>query len=84
MDGFACPCCGEITAILGTGGGRRMAAGMKVPFLGSIPIDPEIANACDSGEAYILHYVSSATATIMNDIIGPIAELDAADQTCEA
>ncbi len=49
MSGFACPKCGEITPILGSGGGRRMAVEMGVPFLGSIPIDPSIALACDSG-----------------------------------
>jgi Mrp family chromosome partitioning ATPase len=49
MSGFACPKCGEVTPILGSGGGRRMAAEMGVPFLGSIPIDPSIAMACDNG-----------------------------------
>jgi Mrp family chromosome partitioning ATPase len=49
MSGFVCPKCGEITTILGSGEGRRMAAEMGVPFLGSIPIAPSIALACDSG-----------------------------------
>jgi len=56
-----------------------MAAEMRVPFLGSIPIDPEIAEACDKGWAYVYHYALSATARIMSDIVQPIAALDAAD-----
>jgi Mrp family chromosome partitioning ATPase len=43
MSGFACPQCGALTPILRTGGGQRIALDMNVPFLGSIPIDPQIA-----------------------------------------
>jgi ATP-binding protein involved in chromosome partitioning len=79
MNGFACPRCGDITFISGAGGAKRMAAEMTVPFLGSLPIDPEIAEACDIGRAYVYRYAMSATARIMSDIIQPIAALDAAD-----
>jgi ATP-binding protein involved in chromosome partitioning len=76
MSGFACPKCGEITQILRSGGGKRMADDMGVPFLGSIPIDPEIAEACDSGRAFVRHYAGSATAEIMRSLARPIAALD--------
>lgn len=49
MSGFACPKCGEVTPVLGSGGGRRIAEDMGVPFLGSIPMDPRVAESCDSG-----------------------------------
>ena len=78
MNGFACPRCGDVTLIFGQGGGRRMADEMNVPFLGSIPIDPEIAEACDKGFAFVRYYALSVTARIMGDIIQPIADLDAA------
>jgi ATP-binding protein involved in chromosome partitioning len=76
MNGFACPHCNNITFIFGDSGGRQMAAEMKVPFLGSIPIDPEIVAACDQGRAYLYYYAMSETARIMADIIRPIAGLD--------
>ena len=76
MSGFACPKCGEITQILPSGGGKRIAEDMSVPFLGSIPMDPMIAEACDSGEAFIRHYPATPTAEIMRNIINPIAALD--------
>ncbi len=76
MSGFACPKCGEITQVLSAGGGRGIAEDMHVPFLGAIPMDPMVAEACDSGRTFIRHYAESPTAKIMQDIIAPIAALD--------
>jgi ATP-binding protein involved in chromosome partitioning len=76
MSGFVCPKCGEITHILCSGGGRRIAEDMGVPFLGSIPIDPKIAEACDSGRAFIHHDATTPMAEVMRSIINPIAALD--------
>jgi Mrp family chromosome partitioning ATPase len=78
MSGFVCPRCGELTQVLRTGGGRRIAEDMGVPFLGSIPLDPKIAEACDEGRAYIAEYAQSPTAVIMRDIV---ARLGAPDGT---
>jgi Mrp family chromosome partitioning ATPase len=75
MSGFACPKCGEVTPILLSGGGRRIAMDMNVRFLGSIPMDPKIAEACDRGQAFIRHYAEFPTARIMRDIIMPIVAL---------
>ena len=69
MSGFACPRCGEVTPILQSGGGRRIATDMGVPFLGAIPLNPKIAEACDEGRAYIAGYAESPTAVIMRDIV---------------
>ncbi len=75
MSGFVCPHCGKSTEILRSGGGARMAQEMGVPFLGSIPIDPQIALASDEGKAFINTYANSATAQIMQKVIQPIANL---------
>jgi ATP-binding protein involved in chromosome partitioning len=76
MSGFVCPKCGEVTHILCSGGGRRIAEDMGVPFLGSIPIDPKIAEACDSGRAFVHHDATTPVAEVMRSIISPIAALD--------
>lgn len=76
MSGFVCPKCGEVTSILSSGGGKQIAEDMKVPFLGSIPMDQKIVEACDRGEAFIHHYSTSPTAAVMREIIKPIAALD--------
>jgi len=83
MSGFVCPRCGEVTPVFRSGGGRRIAEDMGVPFLGSIPMDPKIAESCDEGRAYIASYTDSPTAVIMRDIV---ARLSAAGgiQTPEA
>jgi len=76
MSGFACPECGHITDIFKSGGGETMASGMKVPFLGRIPIDPQIVYACDSGKPYVQQYSTSLAAKSFAEAIKPILELD--------
>jgi ATP-binding protein involved in chromosome partitioning len=73
MSGFVCPRCGEVTPVFRSGGGRRIADDMGVPFLGSIPMDPQIAEACDEGRAYITSYAESPTAVIMRDIVAQLS-----------
>ena len=80
MNGFACPKCGEVTSIFRSGGGRHIANDMGVPFLGSIPLDPQIGEACDSGQAFVRRYAASPTAALMRDIIRPMAALAAPTQ----
>ena len=83
MSGFACPKCGEVTPIFRSGGGRHIATDMRVPFLGAIPIDPQIAESCDSGQAFVRRYAASPTAALMHTIIQPIAGLFATPSTSE-
>ncbi|HUT04574.1 MAG TPA: iron-sulfur cluster carrier protein MrpORP [bacterium] len=49
MSGFVCPNCGERVDIFKAGGGAKMARELRVPYLGSIPIDPAIVVASDAG-----------------------------------
>lgn len=53
MSGFVCPKCGERTDIFKSGGGEDMAIRMAVPFLGKIPIDPAVVQACDLGVPFV-------------------------------
>ncbi len=75
MSGFKCPACGEITPILGKDGGRRIAEDMGIPFLGSIPIDPKVAEASDTGQAFIVDHRDSPAALEVKEIIAPIVAL---------
>jgi ATP-binding protein involved in chromosome partitioning len=72
MSGFTCPKCGEVYQILSSGGGKQIADDMDVHFLGSIPIDPKIADSCDSGKAFIQYYKSSTMTALMNEIVQTI------------
>ncbi len=76
MSGFVCPKCGTLTHILCSGGGRRIAEDMGVPFLGAIPIDPNIAEACDSGRAFVHSDAMTPVTEVMKNLINSIAALD--------
>jgi ATP-binding protein involved in chromosome partitioning len=49
MSSFVCPHCGEVTDIFKRGGGERTADLLGTPFLGAIPLDPEIVKGGDAG-----------------------------------
>jgi ATP-binding protein involved in chromosome partitioning len=76
MSGFVCPKCGEKTDVFKSGGGEVMARQMNVPFLGRIPIDPQIVQACDSGKPYVQFYKSSQTAQDFKKAMLPLLECD--------
>ncbi|MBP7583210.1 MAG: Mrp/NBP35 family ATP-binding protein [Spirochaetes bacterium] len=52
MSGFVCPHCGKETPIFKNGGGETMAKEMGVPFLGRVPIEPNIAENGDAGKPF--------------------------------
>lgn len=76
MSGFVCPMCGQKTDVFKSGGGEIMANEMHVRFLGRIPIDPQIVQACDSGRPFVYHYNQTETAKAFEKISNPILELD--------
>ena len=50
MSGFVCPHCGKNVPIFGKGGGKGMAHQIGVPFLGEIPLDPQMVEMGDTGK----------------------------------
>ena len=60
MSGLVCPHCGEVIEIFKTGGGRRAAQELGVPFLGAIPLDPEVAPLGDDGVAFVERKTAAA------------------------
>ena len=69
MSGFVCPTCGTRIDIFHSGGGARMAADMNIPFLGSIPIDKAIVDACDDGEPYMLKFANSEAGKAFSQVV---------------
>ncbi len=49
MSGFACPGCGKTYDIFGRGGTRAKAEELRLPFLGTLPIDITLREAGDEG-----------------------------------
>lgn len=83
MSGYACPKCGETTALFDTGGGERMAAEMTVPFLGAIPIDPRIVTSGDQGRSFLQAHADSPAAEAFRRATGPITNLAASRKTTD-
>jgi ATP-binding protein involved in chromosome partitioning len=54
MSAYACPCCGELTAPFGTGGGAALARDLGVPLLGEIPLEPALREGADEGVPVIV------------------------------
>lgn len=75
MSGFVCPHCGEVTQVFKTGGGARMAEETGVPFLGSIPLDPQVSEACDAGTPFVHRFARTETAKAFEHVIQPILAL---------
>ncbi|MBN1353483.1 MAG: Mrp/NBP35 family ATP-binding protein, partial [Candidatus Omnitrophica bacterium] len=48
MSGFICPHCKKEINLFGMGGGEKSADDLKVPFLGRIPVEPEMVKFGDS------------------------------------
>jgi ATP-binding protein involved in chromosome partitioning len=61
MSGLVCPHCGDIINLFSSGGGKKAAEDLGVPFLGAIPLDPEMVKAGDEGRPYILRHADSPT-----------------------
>jgi len=54
MASYVCPSCGARDDVFGSGGARRAAERLGVPFLGEIPLATEIRQRSDAGRPIVL------------------------------
>lgn len=54
MSAFRCPDCGSTHTIFGEGGGQQFAEEVNMPFLGKLPLDPQVRERGDDGEPIVL------------------------------
>jgi len=79
MSGLVCPHCGQGIDVFKRGGGERMAQEMGLPFLGQIPIDPQVVEASDAGVSFLAEHPDSPTATAFEKAVRTLlAGLDGA------
>jgi ATPases involved in chromosome partitioning len=76
MSGLVCPNCKTVINIFKAGGGEKMAGKMGVPFLGKIPIEPQIVEASDSGKPFVYHYSKTEAARAFARAIEPIINME--------
>ncbi len=72
MSGFHCPDCDKVHYIFKQGGGEALAKDMSLPFLGAIPIEPQIADAGDCGTPFVNQPSDSAAAKAFQEIVRKI------------
>lgn len=79
MSGLVCPHCKELIPLFKMGGGEALAREMNVPFLGEIPIDPEIVESGDKGTPYAHRFAERMAAhrfaAIVKRIVGDTANV---------
>jgi ATP-binding protein involved in chromosome partitioning len=81
MSAFTCEH-GTTYALFGSGGGERLARGLGVPLVGSIPLHPDMAAAGDAGEPLALAErselgaVFAEMARVVAEEVAPIVEAD--------
>ncbi|MHB1688894.1 MAG: iron-sulfur cluster carrier protein ApbC [Ignavibacteriaceae bacterium] len=68
MSYFIAPDTGKKYDIFGTGGGSKIAAELEVPFLGGLPIEPQIRIGGDSGVPILFDSPGSEQAKIITGI----------------
>ncbi len=75
MSGLVCPNCHHLIDVFKSGGGEKMAKEMGVPFLGKIPIDPNVVEASDRGMPFVYHYSKSDAGKAFREAIEPLLNL---------
>ena len=68
MSGLICPHCQNEISLFKKGGGEKAAQEMKVPFLGRIPIDPEMVTDCDRGMPFVAAHPDSDTTRAFKEL----------------
>ena len=81
MSAFTCEH-GTTYALFGSGGGERLAHGLGVPLVGSIPLHPDLSAAGDAGEPVALAQESelgavfAELARVVAEEVAPIVEAE--------
>ena len=68
MSYLQCPHCNERIDVFSTGGGRRTAADMNIPFLGALPLDPQVRMGGDTGQPVAIYGMGDVRAKMFYDL----------------
>jgi ATP-binding protein involved in chromosome partitioning len=72
MSYLICPHCGERIELFGEGVGQKIAMSLGAPFLGSIPLDPNVARESDTGTPFVAANPQSVAAKAFKEIVTKI------------
>ena len=68
MSGLRCPKCGHLIPLFKIGGGQKASKDLEVPFLGRIPIDPEVVQGSDNGTPHVISHSDSEVTKAFEEI----------------
>ena len=68
MSGFVDPDTGRRFELFSSGGGQRLAEELGVPLLGSVPLQPRLAELADAGQPIVVAEPSSPAAAALRGI----------------
>jgi len=74
MSGFKCPHCGKEISLFKKGGGKKLSVEMRIPFLGSIPLDPNLVDSADRGILYVEKFPDAPATRALKGIADKISE----------
>jgi len=75
MSGMVCPHCGKKINLFKEGGGEKTALELGVPFLGKIPLDPQIVSSGDEGKPFIATQPDSEASKAFMEIVENIMKV---------
>jgi len=75
MSGFTCPHCNKSIDIFKEGGGLKASKDFQVPFLGKVPIDPNIVKTGDMGEPYLIKNKNTDAGKAFKKIVEKIEQI---------
>jgi len=75
MSGMVCPHCGKRIDLFKEGGGEKAASELGVPFLGKIPLEPQIVTSGDEGKPFITHQPDSEASKALAKIVETIIKI---------
>jgi len=67
------PKTGQNIAFFGEGGGQRMSERLQVPYLGSVPLDPQVREGGDASQPIVSHKPDSLASQALNQIAQKVA-----------
>jgi ATP-binding protein involved in chromosome partitioning len=73
MSYLQCPHCSEHISVFGKGGGQKISEKFGIPFLGEIPLSPQIMEGSDKGKPVIVSDPDSIQANALRKVAKTIA-----------
>lgn len=74
MAEFVCPGCGEVSRIFAGSSGEELSSQYDIPFLGTIPLDPEVSQSGDAGTPGVIGHPQSISSARFREIAGRLAQ----------